>query len=124
MNDDELETIEVEDVIDAVNDPENGEATDLLTLYFEQLHDDGANADVLIRDALLCSKMLFDGKRYEETVAWLDEVATKLSDEQGPDSDIYMEFAESEELEEIRMKVTDKIFGDEEEDNDFEDEDE
>lgn len=128
MNDDteiELEGIEKEDVVDAINDPENHEALALLGLYFEQLHGENADANELIKDALVCAKMLFEAKRYEDVVAWLDEVATKLSDEHGPDSEIYMEFAESEDLEDLRMKATDKIFGDEEEeDDDYDDDDE
>ena len=126
MNDDtELEGIEREDVVDAINDPENNEPLGMLGLYFEQLNGDDADAGVLIKDALICAKMLFEAKRYEDVIAWLDGIATTLSDEKGPDSEIYMEFAESEDLEELRMKATDKIFGDEEEEeDDYNDDDE
>ena len=118
-----IEGIEQEDVIDAIADPESSEALELLELYFAQLNGDREDSATLIKNALSCAQMLYDAKRYEDVVSWLDVIATNLSDEKGPDSEVYMEFAESEELEELKLKATDKIFGDEEEvDDDFDDE--
>jgi hypothetical protein len=128
MTNDELDmdAIAEEDVVDAINDPESTDALELLELYYRQKIDDSKDADVLIANAKTCATMLFDAKRYEDVVEWLDTIATKLSDNEGPDSELYMQFAESDVLEELRMKATDKIFGDEEgeeENDDFDDDD-
>lgn len=126
-NDDtEIEAIAEEDVIDAINDPESTDALELLELFFNQKNDGSKDADVLIANAKSCASMLFEAKRYEDVVEWLDTIATKLSDGEGPDSELYMQFAESDVLEDLRMKATDKIFGDEEgeeENDDFDDDD-
>ncbi len=121
-----MDRIVKEDVVDAANDPEQTDTLDLLTLYYEQECGDGKDAEVLIKEAKDAAMILFEAKRYEDTVEWLDRVATKLSDEEGPDSELYMAFAESEELEELKMKATDKIFGgeEEEEEDDYGDDDE
>jgi hypothetical protein len=121
-----MDRIAKEDVIDAANDPEQSDTLDLLTLYFEQECGESKDAAVIIKEAHDAAMILFDAKRYEDTVEWLDRVATKLSDEEGPDSELYMAFAESEELEDLRMKATDKIFGgeEEEEDDDYNNDDE
>jgi hypothetical protein len=128
MTNDELDmdAIAEEDVVDAINDPESTDALELLELYYRQKIDDSKDADVLIANAKTCATMLFDAKRYEDVVEWLDTIATKLSDNEGPDSELYMQFAESDVLEELRMKATDKIFGDEEgeeENDDYDDDD-
>lgn len=128
MTNDELDmdAIAEEDVVDAINDPESTDALELLELYYRQKIDDSKDADVLIANAKTCATMLFDAKRYEDVVEWLDTIATKLSDNEGPDSELYMQFAESDVLEELRMKATDKTFGDEEgeeENDDYDDDD-
>lgn len=120
-----IDRIAKEDVVDAASDPEQADTLDLLTLYFEQECGESKDADVLIKEAKAAATILFEAKRYEDTVEWLDRVATKLSDEEGPDSELYMAFAESEDLEDLRMKATDKIFGgEEEEEDDYNDDDE
>ncbi len=121
-----MDRIVKEDVVDAAGDPEQTDTLDLLTIYFEQECAGSKDADVLIKEAKAAATILFEAKRYEDTVEWLDRVATKLSDEEGPDSELYMAFAESEDLEDLRMKATDKIFGgeEEEEDDDYDNDDE
>lgn len=119
----DIEGITREEVTDALADPENGEAVALLTLYYDQLNGEEPTTAARVKNAKVCAEMLLGLKRYEDVVGWLDAIATKLSDDEGPDSEAYMTFAEDEALEEIRMKATDKMFGDEEEEE-FEVEDE
>jgi hypothetical protein len=125
-NDIDRERIEKEDVIDAINDAEKTDTLELLGLYFEQENAGSKDAAVLIGNAKDAATMLYDAKRYEDVVEWIDLMATKLSDNEGPDSELYMAFAESEVLEELKMKATDKIFGaeDEVEEDDYDDNDE
>ena len=68
--------------------------------------------------------MLYDGKRYEDVVVWLDTIATVISDSDGPESEAYMAFTEDEALETLKLKASDKSLGDEEEEDDYEDDDE
>ena len=114
-----------EDVTDAIEDEENHEALNILTQFYVELCGTGAKTDKKIKNVLRCAKMLYDAKRYEDTAVWLDMVGTKISDTDGPDSDIYAAFIEDEDIEALRMKATDKALGDEEVDEDeFGDDDE
>lgn len=110
-----------EDVIDAIEDEENDEALNLLTEYYEQMSGKGVAIAKQVTNAKKCAQMLYDAKRYEDVLVWLDLIATNISDKEGPDSEAYMAFTEDEDLENLRMKATDKSLGDEEED--YEDED-
>ena len=125
MDNDSMNSGEVreEDLIDALADTENAEALEMLTLYYDQEKGPGADIAKEIKTALMCAEMLYKAKRYEDVVAWLDEIATRVSDENGPDSEEYMEFAENEKLEELRSKATDRMFGYDEEEEDEDDED-
>lgn len=121
-----MEDITTEDIVDALTDNENTEALDLLTHYYEnKCKEDGQTTAARIKHATHCAKMVYDAKRYEDVVAWLDTIATKISDEDGPDSEEYAAFVEDEELETLRLKATDKALGEEEEDDDdYNDDDE
>ena len=112
-----------EDVVDAIEEGEDGDALGLLTEYYEEQSGVGATIDVRVKTAKKCAQMLYDAKRYEDVLVWLDLIATGISDKEGPDSDAYMAFTENEDLESLRMKATDKSLGDEEEE-DYEDDDE
>ena len=113
-----------EDVVDAIEDEENGEALNLLTEYYEQLSGKGSSVEKRVTNAKKCAQLLYDAKRYEDVLVWLDLIATSISDKEGPDSEAYMAFTEDEDLEALRMKATDKSLGDEEEVDDYEDDDE
>lgn len=120
-----MEEITQEDVIDALVDTENAEGLDLLTQFYEQHSKEGGfTIATRIKSAMRCAQMLYDAKRYEDVVAWLDTIATRISDEDGPDSEEYSAFVEDEGLDTLRMKATDKIFGEDEGEEGFEDEDE
>ena len=112
-----------EDVVDAIEDEENGEALNLLTEYYEQMSGKGVATGKRVINAKKCAQLLYDAKRYEDVHVWLDLVATNISDKEGPDSEAYMAFTEDEDLETLRMKATDKSLGDEEEEE-YEDDDE
>ena len=125
MDEDEVEAGDItrEDVVDAIEDAENAEALNLLTEYYTQSNAKGAAIGKKISNAKKCAQMLYDAKRYEDVLVWLDVVATNISDKEGPDSEAYMAFTEDEDLEALRMKATDKSLGDEEEEE-YEDDDE
>jgi len=114
-----MQDISTEDVVDALTDHENGEALDLVTqLYSNWSREDGQTIEARIKYATRCAQMIYDSKRYEDVVTWLDTIATKISDEDGPDSEEYAAFVEDEGLETLRMKATDKALGEDEEDDD------
>ena len=120
-----MEDITTEDVIDALTDLENESALDLLTsLYEKWSKEDGQTIEARIKYATRCAQMVYDAKRYEDVTLWLDTIATTISDEEGPDSEEYAAFVEDEGLETLRMKATDKVLGDEEEEDDYSDDDE
>ena len=105
-----------EDVIDALSDVENTDALALVTAYYEAQNDeDGWKLSAQLKNSKVCAKLIYDAERYEDVVVWLDMVATKISDEEGPDSEAYEAFASDEELEELRIKATDKSLGGDEE---------
>lgn len=113
-----------EDVIDALEDLENAEALNTVTEFYEELSA-GKSVGDRIKNVVRAAQMIYDAKRYEDTVVWLDMMGTKFSDSDGPDSDVYTAFVEDEDIESLRMKATDKALGDEEEEmDDFEDDDE
>lgn len=120
----DVEGIAKEDVLDAINDPENQGAMELLTDYYTALNKQSGSLEKMLKNARACAQMLYDGKRYEEVVMWLDTIATVISDSDGPESEAYMAFTEDEALENLKLKATDKSLGDEEEDDDYGDEDE
>ncbi len=113
-----------EDVVDALEDLENDGALMLLSEYFYQLN--GKEATILnkIKNAKKCAELVYKAKRYEEVNIWLDEIATEISDEYGPDSEEYMAFTEDEDLETLRMNASDRSLGDEEEEEDYDNDDE
>ena len=113
-----------EDVIDALEDTSNEDALMLLTEYYYQENGKKASIDTKIKNATKCAELIYKAKRYEDVGIWLDEVATEVSDSEGPDSDAYMSFTENEELETIRMNAGDRALGEEEEDDDYGDDDE
>jgi hypothetical protein len=114
-----------EDVIDALEEVENEDALSLLLDYYGQLSGAKATAESRVAAARKCAKMLYDAKRYDDIQPFLDDVATAISDDEGPDSEAYALFIEDEELETIRMDATDRTLGAEEEEEDsFDDEDE
>ena len=117
----DMDHIAEEDMIDTINDPESTDALELLQLYFDQQCNGARDADTMIEQALTCASMLYEAKRYEDVVEWLDTIATRISDEEGPDSELYMSFAEDDRLEELKMKATDKIFGEDEQQDDEDD---
>ena len=117
-------TIAKADVVDALQDLENDNALTLLTDYYSELCGPDGTAEKRIENAIVCGEMLYEAKRYEEVLVWLDEIATMISDEEGPDSEIYMAFTEDEDLEALRMKASDRAVGDEEDEDDYEIEDE
>ncbi len=125
MDEDEVEAGDItrEDVSDAIGDEENAEALNILTEYYTQLNGMVGAIHQQVGNAKKCAQMLFDAKRYEDVLVWLDLIATNISDKEGPDSDAYMTFTEDEDLEALRMKATDKSLGDEEEEE-YEDDDE
>ena len=105
-----------EDVIDALSDAENTDALALVTAYYEAQNDeDGWKLSAQLKNSKVCAKLIYDAERYEDVALWLDMVATKISDEEGPDSEAYEAFASDEELEELRIKATDKSLGGDEE---------
>ena len=126
MDEDEVvgSTIAKEDVIDAIEDMENTDVLMLLTEYYKDICGKSPSIDSKISKAKKCAEMLYAGKRYEEVNIWLDEIATEISDNEGPDSELYMAFTENDELETLRLNATDRASGAEEEDNDFADDDE
>lgn len=113
-----------EDVVDALEDLDNDGALMLLSEYFYQLN--GKEATILnkIKNAKKCAELVYKAKRYEEVNIWLDEIATEISDEYGPDSEEYMAFTEDEDLETLRMNASDRSLGDEEEEEDYDNDDE
>jgi hypothetical protein len=120
-----MDEITREDVVDTIGDPENTGALDLLTQYYDQQNGAGGAKSALTKNALLAARLLYDAKRYEDVQIWLDAIATRLSDEEGPDSDAYAAFTEDEDLEALRLKAADKSIGEEEMDeDDFDDDDE
>lgn len=120
-----MQDISTEDVVDALTDHENQEALDLVTqLYESWIKEDGQTTSARIKYALRCAQMIYDAKRYEDVLVWLDTIATKISDEDGPDSEEYATFVEDEDLDTLRLKATDKALGEEEEDDGYEDDDE
>lgn len=119
-----LEEITREDVVDAIEDPENTGAFDLLTQYYDQQNSEGGAKDGVTKNALLVAQMLYDAKRYDDVQIWLDIIATRISDKEGPDSESYVAFTEDEDLEALRLKAADKSIGDEDmDDDDFGDDD-
>ena len=120
----DVEGIAKEDVLDAINDPENQGAMELLTDYYTALNKQSGTLEKMLKNARACAQMLYDGKRYEEVVMWLDTIATVISDSDGPESENYMAFTEDEALETLKLKATDKSLGDEEEEDDYGDDDE
>ncbi len=125
MDDDNVDggSITRADVVDAIEEEGNGEALGLLTEYYEEQNGEDATIELRIKNARKCAQMLYDAKRYEDVLVWVDVIATNISDKEGPDSSAYMAFTENEDLEALRMKATDKSLGDEEEE-DYEDDDE
>ena len=121
-----MEDITIEDVTDALTDSENEGALDMVTALYEKWSkEDGQTIEARIKYATRCAQMVYDAKRHEDVVAWLDGIATKISDDEGPDSEEYAAFVEDEGLETLRANATDRIFGDdEEEDDDYNDDDE
>ena len=120
----DVEGIAKEDVLDAVNDPENTDALELLTDYYTALNKAGGGVEKMLKNARVCAQMLYDAKRYEEVSMWLDNIATVISDSDGPESEAYMAFTEDEKLEALKLKATDKSLGEEEEEDDYGDDDE
>lgn len=113
-----------EDVTDAVNDTENLEALDLLTQLFKKWNkEEGISAQGIIKNAKRCAQMLYDAKRYEDVVIWLDSATLEVAKKEGAESDTYSAFVESEDLENLRMKAFDKSTEEEEELDDDEDDD-
>ncbi len=111
----EIGGISREDVIDAIADIDNEGGLTLLTEYYNELLGKSPANEKRIQMAVMCANLLLDAKRYEDVAVWLDDTATLISDTEGPDSEAYMNFAESEELEELKMKALDKASGAEEE---------
>ena len=107
-----------EDVVDALEDTDNADALALVTEYYVQVNGKADGVATKIKTARKCAELIFKAKRYEEVNIWLDEIATLISDEYGPDSEEYMAFTEDEELEAMRMKASDRSLGDEEEEED------
>ncbi len=105
------------DVVDAITDLENEGALLLLTDYYHELSGANATIEKRISTAKTCAKMLYDAKRYEDVLVWLDEIATLVSDQDGPDSEAYMAFTEDESLETLKMNASDRSLGEEEEDD-------
>ena len=125
MDEDTIDTdIAKEDVVDAINDPEHLGALELLTDYYTALNKEGKGTESMLKNARKCAQMLYDGKRFEEVVMWLDTIATVISDSDGPESEAYMAFTEDEALETLKLKATDKSLGEEEEEEDYGDDDE
>jgi hypothetical protein len=113
-----------EDVVDALEDTDNEDALSLVTEYYVQVNGKDDAIATKIRNARKCAELIFKAKRFEEVNIWLDEIATIISDEYGPDSEEYMAFTEDEELETLRMNASDRSLGDEEEEDDYNDDDE
>ena len=113
-----------EDVVDALEDTDNTDALSLVTEYYVQVNGKNEGVATKIKTARKCAELIFKAKRFEEVNIWLDEIATLISDEYGPDSEEYMAFTEDEELEALRMKASDRSLGDEEEEEDYNDDDE
>ncbi len=121
----DVEGIAKEDVVDAINDPENTGAMELLTDYYTALNKNDGSLEKMLKNARACAQMLYDGKRYEEVIMWLDTIATVISDSEGPESEAYMAITEDEKLETLKLKASDKSLGEEEEeDDDYGDNDE
>jgi hypothetical protein len=113
-----------EDVVDALEDTSNEDALMLLTEFFYQENGKGPTMETKLKNARKCADLIWKAKRYEDVNIWLDQIATEVSDEYGPDSDEYMSFTEDEELETLRMNASDRSLGEEEEEEDFTDDDE
>ena len=91
MDEDTVDTdIAKEDVVDAINDPENLGALELLTDYYTALNKTDKGIENMLKNARKCAQMLYDGKRFEEVVMWLDTTATVISDSDGPESEAYI----------------------------------
>lgn len=120
----EVDGIAKEDVVDAVGDLENTDALELLTDYYTALNKVDSGVEKMLKNARACAQMLYDAKRYEEVVMWLDTIATVISDSDGPESEAYMAFTEDEKLETLKLKAADKSLGEEEEEDDYGNEDE
>lgn len=113
-----------EDVVDALEDIDNDSALMLVTEYYVQENGRDGDIETKIKNAKKCAELIYKAKRYEEVNIWLDEIATEISDEFGPDSEEYMAFTENEELETLRMNASDRSLGDEEEEDYGDDDDE
>lgn len=113
-----------EDVVDALEDIDNDGALSLVTEYYVQENGKDSGIEKKIKNAKKCAELIFKAKRFEEVNIWLDEIATEISDEYGPDSEEYMAFTENEELETLRMNASDRSLGDEEEEDYGDDDDE
>ncbi|GEM_PF-2354475 len=116
-----------EDVTDIIQDGESESVLSLLSEYYFGLNGKNPAPEARVKNAIECATMLYKGKRYEDTIAWLDDIATQISDEEGPESDAYVLFTEDPDLETLRMDATDRIFGGDEEegmddDDEFDDE--
>ena len=118
------EGITQEDVVDALSDIENMGALDTLTdLWRQWNNEEGFTAERAIMNAKRCAQMIYDAKRYEDVVSWLDSTALEVSKQEGAESDAYSAFIESEDLENLRMKAFDKSTEEEEEADDSDDDD-
>lgn len=113
-----------EDVVDALEDTDNDGALSLVTEFYVQVNGKDDAIAAKIKNARKCAELIFKAKRYEEVNIWLDEIATLISDEYGPDSEACMAFTEDEELETMRMNASDRSLGEEEEEEDYGDNDE
>ncbi len=108
-----------EDVLDAIDDKKEG-VLDMLTDYWQsQNEEDGKDPKVIIANAIICAKMLFSAKAYQDTLDWLDAVSLDIAKTYGEESEVYEQFVENEEIENLRMDALDKSSFEEEEEEDF-----
>lgn len=120
-----MATITKEDVIDSI-DEGNENKLDMLTEYWLSLLEEegGKEPKKLVSECFVCAKMLYSAKGYQDTLDWLDAVGLEIAKTYGEESEQYVEFIESEDLENLRMNALDKSGIEEDEELDGFDEEE
>lgn len=115
-----MATITKEDVLDAIDD-ENENKLDMLTEYWQSLNEEESRLEVdqFIANSILCAKMLYTAKAYQDMLDWLDSIGLEIVKTYGEESDEYEQFIENEDLENLRMNALDKSSIEEEEVEDF-----
>ncbi|KKU78822.1 MAG: hypothetical protein UY04_C0025G0008 [Parcubacteria group bacterium GW2011_GWA2_47_7] len=115
-----MATISKEDIIDAI-DELNENRLDMLTEYWQFLiaEEGGTEAKPLVDASVACANMLYSAKAYQDTLDWLDAIGLEIAKTYGEESEQYVEFIESDDLENLRMNALDKSSIEDDEDEDF-----